>query len=218
MNFTPRGLYNDIGRLWALSRRALLALPPEEAHVPLDGCTFDGDVEVAVRSTLELKWDELQPAIGGEPVVLAIDQLRDVWGNPVGCSIRSAFEVRADIMPIDGYKSMYRIVEVGAGEVVVKGSAVVLHAEGFCDDQEPPKKFWSTKDPGQQPFRYEAGTGAVLRGFDAGVIGMRQGEVREIIIPGNEAYATRGSARWGIKPHAPLRFIITCLETVYEPA
>ena len=33
----------------------------------------------------------------------------------------------------------------------------------------------STKDPGQQPFSYQAGVGQVIKGWDQGLLGMLQG-------------------------------------------
>ena len=41
--------------------------------------------------------------------------------------------------------------------------------------QETGKKFWSTKDPGQQPFSYQAGVGQVIKGWDQGLLGMKLG-------------------------------------------
>tara|TARA_B110001469_G_scaffold36865_1_gene36812 strand:- start:17 stop:205 length:189 start_codon:yes stop_codon:yes gene_type:complete len=46
--------------------------------------------------------------------------------------------------------------------------------------QESGKKFWSTKDPGQQPFSYQAGVGQVIKGWDQGLLGMRLGEERQV--------------------------------------
>lgn len=48
----------------------------------------------------------------------------------------------------------------------------------------------STKDPGQEPFTYKAGVGQVITGWDQGLLGMKLGEVRELLIPANEGYGT----------------------------
>ena len=40
---------------------------------------------------------------------------------------------------------------------VKAGDTVTVHATGVV--KETDKKFWSTKDPGQQPFTYQAGVG-----------------------------------------------------------
>ena len=46
--------------------------------------------------------------------------------------------------------------------------------------QESGKKFWSTKDPGQTPFSYQAGVGQVIKGWDQGLLGMKLGEERQV--------------------------------------
>jgi FKBP-type peptidyl-prolyl cis-trans isomerase len=43
-----------------------------------------------------------------------------------------------------------------------------VHATGVV--VETGKKFWSTKDPGQEPFRYQAGVGEVITGWDKGYL------------------------------------------------
>ena len=77
--------------------------------------------------------------------------------------------------------------------------------------QETGKKFWSTKDPGQQPFSYQAGVGQVIKGWDQGLLGMKLGETRQVIIPGPEGYGPKGFPAWGIPPDATLVFTIECL-------
>ena len=52
----------------------------------------------------------------------------------------------------DGTK--YTILKEGAGAAVSKGATVTVHATGVV--KETGKKFWSTKDPGQEPFTYQA--------------------------------------------------------------
>ncbi len=42
--------------------------------------------------------------------------------------------------------------------LVCKKDKVTVHATGTV--KETNKKFWSTKDPGQKPFEYDAGVGA----------------------------------------------------------
>jgi peptidylprolyl isomerase len=48
----------------------------------------------------------------------------------------------------------------GDGAAVVKGATVTVHATGVV--QETGKKFWSTKDPDQQPFTYTAGAAVTM--------------------------------------------------------
>ena len=57
--------------------------------------------------------------------------------------------------------TVYNILKQGSGAEVVKGAKVTVHATGVV--QETGKKFWSTKDAGQEPFSYQAGVGQAER-------------------------------------------------------
>ena len=51
------------------------------------------------------------------------------------------------------------VSEAPAGApTIAKGDTITVHATGIV--KETDKKFWSTKDPGQQPFTYNAGVGS----------------------------------------------------------
>ena len=111
---------------------------------------------------------------------------------------------------LPGYKTTYEVVTAGSGKTVSKGSKVKVHATGTV--LETGKKFWSTKDPGQQPFEYTAGVGGVITGWDQGCLGMAIGEVRKLKIPADEGYGARGFPAWGIPPNGGLFFEIEVLE------
>jgi len=110
---------------------------------------------------------------------------------------------------IPGYKTTYERLKEGSGTRVQKGNRVTVHATGVL--QQTGKKFWSTKDPGQQPFSYEAGVGQVITGWDQGLLGMQTGEERKIIIPADEGYGADGFSAWGIPPGATLEFTLEVL-------
>ena len=60
-----------------------------------------------------------------------------------------------------------------------------VHATGVVAETQ--KKFWSTKDAGQQPFTYQAGVGGVITGWDKGCLGMKLGGERKLLIPGQSS-------------------------------
>ncbi|KAH8075677.1 hypothetical protein JL721_1691 [Aureococcus anophagefferens] len=93
--------------------------------------------------------------------------------------------------------------------LVAKGDTVTVHATGIV--QETDKKFWSTKDPGQKPFTYQAGVGGVITGWDQGLLGAALGETRKLDIPAPEGYGARGFPAWGIPPNGGLFFEIEVL-------
>ena len=103
----------------------------------------------------------------------------------------------------------YTILREGTGAAVAKGATVTVHATGVV--KESGKKFWSTKDPGQQPFTYQAGVGKVIKGWDQGCLGMQIGETRKLVIPADEGYGANGFPAWGIPPGGTLDFTLECL-------
>ena len=74
---------------------------------------------------------------------------------------------------IPGYATKYTILKSGEGAAVAKGKTVTVHATGVV--KETGKTFWSTKDPDQEPFTYQAGVGQVITGWDQGILGMTLG-------------------------------------------
>ena len=116
-----------------------------------------------------------------------------------------------DANPIPGFKTTYTVLKAGDtdGPSVAKGSAVTVHATGVV--VETGKKFWSTKDPGQQPFSYTAGVGMVITGWDQGLLGMTVGEERMVTIPADEGYGEGGFPQWGIPAGGTLEFTLEVL-------
>ena len=113
--------------------------------------------------------------------------------------------------PIPGLLTTYEILKSGQGGAsITKGSTGTLHATGVV--KESGKKFWSTKDPGQQPFTCQYGVGQVITGWDQGCLGMTLGEERKLTIPAEEGYGAKGFPAWGIPPGATLEFTLECLK------
>jgi peptidylprolyl isomerase len=61
-----------------------------------------------------------------------------------------------------------------------------------------------------QPFQFQLGQGAVIKGWDEGVAGMKVGGRRELIIPASLGYGAQGSPPT-IPANAPLVFVIDLL-------
>ena len=53
--------------------------------------------------------------------------------------------------------------------------------------------------------------GKVIKGWDQGCLGMKQGESRKLLIPASEGYGERGFPAWGIPPGGTLDFTIEVL-------
>ena len=103
-----------------------------------------------------------------------------------------------------------RSLRLGMAPRSRKGATPLFTALGVI--KETAKKFWSTKDPGQQPFSYQAGVGGVIKGWDQGCLGMKVGETRKLTIPRLRGLRRSGVPGLGITPNATLEFTLECLK------
>lgn len=85
-------------------------------------------------------------------------------------------------------KFLIEDIKKGSGEEVQSGDYVVIHYTGTLKDGT---KFDSSYDRGT-PFKTRIGVGAVIDGWDMGVIGMKVGGKRKLTIPSPLAYGDSG--------------------------
>ena len=52
-----------------------------------------------------------------------------------------------------------QILKAGNGLKPQRGQRVTVHCTGFGKNNDLSQKFWSTKDPGQEPFTFAVGLG-----------------------------------------------------------
>lgn len=104
----------------------------------------------------------------------------------------------------------YEIQQEGTGISPKKGQTVKVHYTGYLDDNgKLGKKFDSSVDRGQ-PFMFTIGVGQVIQGWDEGVMDMKVGEKRRLIIPAKLGYGARGAGHI-IPPNATLIFDVELL-------
>lgn len=98
-------------------------------------------------------------------------------------------------------------LKTGEGKEIKKGALVLAHYRGFLDDGTI---FDSSYDKGR-PFSFVFGTGRVIKGWDQGLLGMREGGKRELHVPSHLAYGERKIGEM-IPPNSNLHFEIEILE------
>ena len=105
-------------------------------------------------------------------------------------------------------KSGLKYVELkeGTGDEAKAGQTVEVHYTGWVKDGT---KFDSSKDR-NKPFEFKLGAGKVIKGWDEGVVGMKVGGTRKLIIPPELGYGKRGYPG-AIPPDAELTFEVELL-------
>lgn len=95
----------------------------------------------------------------------------------------------------------------GAGIEIKNGQKASMLYTGKLDDGTV---FDSTANRGNEPFEFILGAGQVIAGWDEGVLGMKIGEERTLVIPPEKAYGAAGYPPV-IPPNATLTFDVTLL-------
>jgi hypothetical protein len=96
---------------------------------------------------------------------------------------------------------------VGKGPAAKAGDTVRVHYTGTLVNGT---KFDSSRDRGT-PFDFQLGASAVIKGWDEGVVGMKVGGRRRLVIPQDLAYGEAGRPP-SIPSRAGLKFEIELLE------
>lgn len=98
-------------------------------------------------------------------------------------------------------------VREGTGDAVANGRTAVVHYTGWLPDGT---QFDSSRDR-NEPFPVDVGAGRVIDGWEEGLVGMKAGGVRRLVIPPHLAYGATG-AGGVIPPDATLVFEVELLE------
>jgi len=98
-------------------------------------------------------------------------------------------------------------LNLGDGAEAAAGQTVVVHYRGTLENG---KQFDASYDR-VTPFSFPLGAGRVIKGWDEGVVGMKVGGKRKLVIPPDLAYGSRG-AGGVIPPNATLTFEVELLD------
>jgi peptidylprolyl isomerase len=102
---------------------------------------------------------------------------------------------------------------IGKGPEAKAGDDLEVHYTGTLQDG---KEFDSSKRRGT-PFAFKLGAGRVIKGWDQGVVGMKVGGKRKLVIPPSLGYGETGSPPV-IPPNATLNFEIELVSIKNKPA
>jgi len=108
-------------------------------------------------------------------------------------------------------------IVVGTGAEAVTGKKVTIHDIGWLYSYSPSKpdhkgaKFVSSYDAGA-PASFELGSGKKIKGWDQGIVGMKVGGKRTLIIPPELGYGARSMGRGVIPANSALIFEIELID------
>ncbi len=126
-------------------------------------------------------------------------------GNEAEATVSAGIIESAEIVP--GLNM--RILRQGSGAIAESGQIAIVHYTGWLYDETAQDKrgakFDSSVDRGEH-FQFPLGAGRVIKGWDQGVIGMKEGEVRELTIAPEMAYGDRNVGNGLIPPGSTLIF------------
>jgi peptidylprolyl isomerase len=96
-----------------------------------------------------------------------------------------------------------RDVVQGNGKVAESGDTLTMQYVGvsWSSGQEFDSSW------GKKPFTFQLGAGMVIPGWDQGLVGMREGGRRQLVIPPNLAYGPQGQPP-AIAPNETLIFVV----------
>jgi FKBP-type peptidyl-prolyl cis-trans isomerase FkpA len=100
---------------------------------------------------------------------------------------------------------------VGTGTEATNGRTLTVNYTGWNYDQNAAgnKGIQFDTSTGRGPFSFRLGTGGVISGWDQGLVGMRVGGLRNLVIPAAMAYGSSGSGQ--IPPNSAVVFDVELL-------
>jgi FKBP-type peptidyl-prolyl cis-trans isomerase len=129
--------------------------------------------------------------------VVAVSQDEGSKKLPLEEALTQAFSGRGELI-----KLVVDDVRVGTGAEVKNGDTLTVQYIGTTQDGV---KFDSSYDRGE-PFIFRIGAGQVIQGWEKGLIGMKVGGQRVLVIPSDMGYGNRQVGP--IAPNTPLVFAV----------
>lgn len=155
----------------------------------------------AVRFKADILVTQLDENPGTQSAIVAVsdDVVKDA--NELEKALKESFSLDGELLNL-----VVDDVRIGTGASVKDGDKVTVHYVGTLQDGT---RFDSSYDRGE-PFFFTVGKGSVIQGWEKGLVGMKVGGQRILVIPGDMAY---GNRQVGVIPaNATLVFAIELLK------
>jgi len=111
-------------------------------------------------------------------------------------------------------------LQPGKGDPVTFRTAVTVQYTGWLFDGCAPEskgKMFDTSTTRPTPFGLVVGAGRVIKGWDEGLIGMREGGKRRLVIPPDKGYGAAGAPGGAIPPNSTLVFDVEIVRILQRP-
>jgi peptidylprolyl isomerase len=136
------------------------------------------------------------PAMESAPQAITVDNHEDLTSKPT-VKVDTAAEPPAELVTHD--------LVHGDGQEIAHGDSANVQYVGVS--WSTGREFDASWDRGAKPFSFPVGAGRVIAGWDRGVVGMRAGGRRLLVIPPDLGYGSRG-AGGVIGPDETLVFVV----------
>jgi peptidylprolyl isomerase len=130
-----------------------------------------------------------------------IDPAEDSYAPALGVDIATMTKTASGVYVKDKV--------VGQGTAAAANDSVKVHYTGWLPNGT---RFDTSKLSGRKPLEFVVGKNTYLPAFEASVLGMQPGGVRQIVIPTGLAYGPLGAPEAGIPPNTNLVFELEYIE------
>lgn len=170
-----------------------------------------GDSILFIDEKLESKRDSIRFALWWKSCY-TVTEFEEVYAEWLeDREVREAHRIRLFALD-NGFTSsivhprvLYRLDETGNGEPLSYGDEIAIEYSGYFLNGEP-------FDDAGNSMTFELGTeGQILKGLEYGLIGVRPGETRSVVIPSIFAFGERGSAVGIVPPFTPVWYKVKVL-------
>ena len=172
------------------NRLLLLTLPALVAGLLVSGC--GSSQSAADKAAQQATQEEKNPPTISDPEV-PVPKAEKVEPGPGEGDINTKPKIPAQ----EGQAPSELIAQdviVGTGAQAKSGDKVSVQYVGVLFDGG--KEFdtsWTSETKAGSPFEFTLGSGQVIAGWDQGVVGMKEGGRRRLLIPADLAYGEAGS-------------------------